>query len=259
MQTVLLIAVIVIAFPYVAGPILLWLNGSRVPPTIMEEADPSSLPFAAESHIWKTTHFFAANGFDKHGAPVRESANNGLASYKQLWRHNETGEMALVGTFTKESDASFCNTFVAFLHERANGALVITSNFDPGARTLLDPPGTSRLSVRSQDCADLRALHRGHVALQAGDTQPLRVRDGFELCERIEQSTRQVAVATGRFRPEREGSETLRVTMWGAIFGIWINLPPLKGKYDRADRELLDRAQQALAAAGTSPATKRAA
>lgn len=244
-------------FPYIAGPLMLWFSGSRIPPTQLDEADPSvPLPQSAESHFWKTTHFFSANGFEQIGARIRESARSGLASYKQLWRHNESGEVALVGAFYKEDDPAFSNTFVAFMHER-NGALVTTSNFNAGARTLLDPPGTSRVTIPTQDLTELRALHRGHVAVYGPHiARPLRVRDCRSLCQQLDQATRTVALTQKRFRMD---GDSLRVTLWGAIFGIWINLWPFKRKYERREKIMLERVMAAGVASGALTAGRRAA
>ncbi|HEY7567287.1 MAG TPA: hypothetical protein VH762_06930 [Gemmatimonadaceae bacterium] len=244
-------------FPYIAGPLLLWFSGSRIPPTQLDEADPSiALPQSAESHFWKTTHFFSANGFEQIGARVRESARNGLSSFKQLWRHAETGEVALVGAFHKEDDPSFANTFVAFMHDRS-GAMVTTSNFNAGARTLLDPPFTSRVTVPTQDVSELRALHRGHVAVYGPNiARPLRVRDCMTLCKQLEEATRAVALSQKRFRVE---GDSLRVTFYGAIFGIWINLWPFKSKYERREKIMLERVMAAGVASGALTAGRRAA
>ncbi|HJU73648.1 MAG TPA: hypothetical protein VJ717_07865, partial [Gemmatimonadaceae bacterium] len=202
MELVLTIATILVALPYVLGPVLLWMNGSHLPPTRMEQAGgDAKLPPAVESHLWKTTAFFSSNGFEMLGARVRESASNGFSSYKQAWRNPETAEVALAGAFLKADDASFCNTFVAFLHDRANGAMVMTSNFNAGARTLLDPPGSSKISVDNQDLAELRAIHQGHLAVVGSETvRPVRFRDGFALCKQLDDATRQRAVDTKRFR-----------------------------------------------------------
>ena len=60
MKIVLIVVLVVVVFPYVAGPLLLWMNGSRIPPTNLEEADlEATLTANAESHFWKTTHFFS--------------------------------------------------------------------------------------------------------------------------------------------------------------------------------------------------------
>ncbi|MGQ0640810.1 MAG: hypothetical protein ACT4P6_08600 [Gemmatimonadaceae bacterium] len=65
---ILLAIALIIAIPYVVGPIMLWLNGSRMEPTKLEPDDQSRrLPTAAESHFWKTTHFFSSCGFEKLG------------------------------------------------------------------------------------------------------------------------------------------------------------------------------------------------
>ncbi len=244
-------------FPYIVGPLLLWFSGSRIPPTQLDEADPSmALAQSAESHFWKTTHFFSANGFDQIGARVRESARNGLSGFKQLWRHAESGEVALVGVFHKEDDPAFANTFVAFLHDR-NGALVTTSNFNAGARTLLDPPGTSRVTVQTQDLSELRALHRGHVAVYGPNiARPLRVRDCMTLCKQLEEATRTVALSQKRFRVQ---GDSLRVTLYGAIFGIWINLWPFKRKYERREKIMLERVMAAGVASGALTSGRRAA
>jgi hypothetical protein len=235
----------------------LWFGGSRIPPTQLDDADPSvPPPQTTEAHFWKTTHFFSANGFEQLGRRVRESARNGLTSYKQLWRHAETGEVALVGAFHKEDDPAFANTFVAFMHDR-NGPLVTTSNFNAGARTLLDPPGTSRVTVPTQDLADLRALHRGHVAVYGPNiARPLRVRDCISLCRQLDETTRKVALSQKRFRLQ---GDSLRVTLWGAIFGIWINLWPFKGKIDRREKVMLERAMAAGVASGALTPGRRAA
>lgn len=257
MAIVLTIVGILFIFPYIVGPLMLWFSGSRIPPTQLDEADPTiALPQSAESHFWKTTHFFSANGFEQMGARVRESARNGLSSYKQLWRHNESGEVALVGAFHTEDDPAFSNTFVAFMHDRS-GAMVTTSNFNAGARTLLDPPGTSRVSVPTQDLTELRALHRGHVAVYGPNVaRPLRVRDCLTLCKQLDQATRTVALTQKRFRAD---GDSLRITLWGSIFGIWINLSPFKGKYERQDQLMLERAMAAGVASGALTSGRRAA
>lgn len=245
------------AFPYIAGPLLLWFSGSRIPPTQFDEADPSlPLPQSTEAHFWKTTHFFSANGFDQLGVRVRESARNGLSSYKQLWRNAESGEVALVGAFHKEDDPAFTNTFVAFMHDR-NSALVTTSNFNAGARTLLDRPGTSRVTVPTQDLTELRALHRGHVAVYGPNiARPLRVRDCLTLCKQLDDATRQVALSQKRFRLQ---GDALRVTLYGAFFGIWINLWPFKTKFERRDKVMLERVLAAGVASGALTPGRRAA
>ena len=243
--------------PYIAGPLLLWFSGSRIPPTQVDEADPSMpLPQSAESHFWKTTHFFSANGFDQMGARVRESARNGLSSFKQLWRHPESGEVALVGAFHKDDDPAFANTFVAFMNDRG-GALVTTSNFNAGARTLLDPRGTSRVTVPTQDLHELRALHRGHVAVYGPNVaRPLRVKDCMTLCKQLDEATRTVALSQKRFRVD---GDSLRVTLWGALFGIWINLWPFKGKYEQREKIMLERVMAAGVASGVLTPGRRAA
>ncbi len=240
MEIVLTIVIIVLVFPYVAGPVLLWTNGSRIPPTNVEAVDSNgALPKQAESHFWKTTHFFAANGFERAGDRVRESNRAGLGSYKQLWRNPETGEAALVGAFVKENDDQFSNTFVAFLDECGDDGFVSTTNFNPGARTLLDPAGSSKVVVPLQDLAELRALHKAHVAEHVGSTvRPLRVRDALTLCKQFESATRTVALAKRHFRHE---GDTLRITLWGAVANIYINLPPLKWKYEQRQRDVLER------------------
>ena len=244
MEILLAIVGVAVLFPYVAGPVLLWLGGSRLPPTVMEAADPAvHLPSKAESLFWKTTHFFSSNGFQQLGERVRESASNGMSAFKQVWRNAETGEVALVGAFLNEKDDTFCNTFVAFMHDRGNGSMVITSNFDPGARTLLDPPGTSKVAVATQDVAELRVLHSAHLAIHGNqNARPLRVRDGFALCSQLDSASREHALKTKRFRSE---GDTLRITMWGALFGIWINLPPFKNMLERQEHRLLEQVQAA--------------
>jgi len=247
MGIVLTIVIILLVFPYVAGPLLLWISGSRIPPTHVDVVEATAaMPKQAESHFWKTTHFFAANGFERAGDRVRESNHSGLAAYKQLWRNPETGEAALVGVFVKESDAEFSNTFVAFMHECGDDALLSTSNFNPGARTLLDPAGTSKVVVASQDLAELRALHNAHVAEHTGSAvRPLRVRDALTLCQQLEAASRATALVKKRFRND---GDSLRITLWGAVSSIWINLPPLKGRYDQQEREAVERLRLANAA-----------
>jgi hypothetical protein len=256
-MAILLTVAIIAAIPYIVGPLLLWLNGSRMLPTDLEPADPSrALPTAAESHFWKTTHYFGSNGFDKVGDRIRESARNGLAFYKQLWRHGQSGEVALVGAILKDSDPAYCNAFVALIHERDNGALISTSNFNVGARVVLDPPGTSKVVVPYQDPSVLRSLHQAHLAALAGESiRPLRVRDPYAFSKQLDAATRETGLLQRRFRPD---GDALRVTLWGAFFGIWVNLPPLKGMYERRERELLDRVLRAGAAAGL-PSLKRSA
>jgi hypothetical protein len=246
MAIVLTIVVVVLVFPYVAGPLFLWFSGSRIPPTNVDVvAATAPMPMQAESHFWKTTHFFAANGFERAGDRVRERNRSGLAAYKQLWRNLETGETALVGAFVKESDAEFSNTFVAFMHEYGDDALLSTSNFNPGARTLLDPAGTSKVVVASQDIAELRALHNAHVAEHgASGVRPLRARDALALSKQLEAASRATALAKKRFRKD---GDSLRITFWGAVSSIWINLPPLKGKYDQQEREAVERLRLASA------------
>jgi hypothetical protein len=259
MDILLAIIGVVLVFPYIAGPVMLWFNGSRIPPTVTELADASRpLTQRADAHFWKTAHFFASNGFAQLGERVCESARTGLSGYKQAWRHESTGEVALVGAFLKDDDADFCNTFVAFIHGRRNGAMVMTSNFDAGARTQLEDPNASRLAVPVQDLLTLRALHEAHVSFLDGqDVCPLRVRDGLTLCKLLDDATRTVALSRKRFRME---GDTLRITLRGAFVGIWINLPPLKQMYEREQRELLHRIMGADAAAsGALAASDRAA
>ena len=58
---ILISIAVILAIPYVLGPILLWFNGSRMEPTKLETADQSRpLPTPAESHFWKTTHYFSS-------------------------------------------------------------------------------------------------------------------------------------------------------------------------------------------------------
>ena len=129
------------------------------------------------------------------------------------------------------------------MHERANGAMLSTSNFNLGARSLLDPQGTSKLVVTMQDPADIRALHQAHLATYSNEkVRPLRVSDPYEFSRRLDAITRDVALTQKRFR--RDG-DSLRITAWGAVYGIWNNLPPLKGKHDRQERELLERVMRA--------------
>ena len=142
------------------------MNGSRIPRTQLEEADPAaSLPPKVESHFWKTTHFFSSNRFEMLGKRVREGNGSALAGYKQVWRNGETGEVALVGAFVKADDPEYCNVFVAFMHERENGAMVSTTNFDAGVRMLFNPPGASKLTIKTHDVAALRELHKAHIGL----------------------------------------------------------------------------------------------
>lgn len=257
MKIVLIIALVVVVFPYIAGPLLLWMNGSRIAPTNLEEADSeATLTANAESHFWKTTYFFASNGFEKLGNRVRESSRSQLAGYKQVWRHGETGEVALVGAFVKTDDPEYGNAFVAFMHERANGAMVATTNFDAGARTLFTPPGASKLTVKTQDIAALRELHMAHVRMFGDGERLYRVRDGFTLCKQLDNTTRAIALSKKHFRAE---GDSLRITLWGAVAAIWINLPPLKGRYERRDRDLLDRVMAAQATSGERSSRARAA
>lgn len=257
MKIVLIVVLVVVVFPYVAGPLLLWMNGSRIPPTNLEEVDPeATLTTNAESHFWKTTYFFASNGFEKLGSRVRESNRSQLAGYKQVWRHAETGEVALVGAFVKGDDPEYGNAFVAFMHERGNGAMVSTTNFDAGARTLFNPPGASKLTIKTQDVAALRELHRAHVGMFGDGKHPFRVRDGFTLCKQLDSTTRMIALSKKHFRAE---GDSLRITLWGAVAAIWINLPPLKGRYERQDRDLLDRVLAVQANSGERSSRARAA
>ena len=257
MKIVLIIALVAVVLPYIAGPLLLWVNGSRIPPTKLEQADPeATLTQTAEAHFWKTTHFFASNGFEKLGGRVRESNQSQLAGYKQIWRHGDTGEVALVGAFVKADDPEYGNAFVAFMHERGNGAMVSTTNFDAGARTLFNPPGASKLTIKTQDVAALRELHKSHVRMLGGGARPFRVRDGFALCNQLDNTTRTIALSKKHFRAE---GDSLRITLWGAVAAIWVNLPPLKGRYEQQDRDLLDRVMAAQATSGAHASSARAA
>jgi hypothetical protein len=258
MQIVLLIVLLIIVLPYVAGPILLWVNGSRMYPLNLVSADPAKpLPTKAAAHFWKTTHYFSSNGFEMFGERQLESAPNGLAMYKQMWRHPRTAEFALVGAITKQNDPEFCNAFAAFLHERASGAFIITTNFNVGARAFLDQPGTSKIVVSHQDPADLRALHQGHVAVYNSEAvRPVRAKDAEALSRQMDATTRHVALSRKRFRAE---GESLRITARGALFSIWANLPPFKGKFDKADNRLLAAAFRAGAEAGLAMPNQRAA
>ncbi|MGH7712787.1 MAG: hypothetical protein ACREOG_15965 [Gemmatimonadaceae bacterium] len=53
--------------------------------------------------------------------------------------------------------------------------------------------------------------------------------------------------------------DTLRITAWGAIFSIWINLPPLKSNDERQERQLLEKVYTAGAASGELSSASRAA
>lgn len=258
MEVILALVLIVVALPYVAGPILLWINGSRMYPLNLTSADPAQpLPTKTAAHFWKTTHYFSSNGFEMFGERQTESAPNGLGIYKQMWRHARTAEFAIVGTIVKQNDPEFCNAFVAFLHERESGVFIITTNFNVGARAFLDQPGTSKIVVSYQDPADLRALHQGHLALHNNESvRPVRAKDAVELSRHMDTVTRHIALSQKRFRPD---GDTLRITAWGAFFGIWANLPPFKGKYDKAERQLLADAIRAGEAAGLAMPQQRAA
>jgi hypothetical protein len=258
MGVVLTIVIILLVFPYIAGPLLLWMSGSRIPPTFFEALDSNAaLPKQVEPHFWKTTHFFAANGFERAGERVRESNRTGLAAYKQLWRNPETGEAGLVGAFVKVNDAQFSNTFVAFIHECGDDGFVATTNFNPGARTLLDPVGSSKIAVATQDLAELRTLHEAHAAQHfASAVRPLRVRDGLSLCKQMETITNNMAVATKRWRHD---GDTFRITLWGAVSSIYVNLPPLKWKYEQREQEMVERLRMAGTGSREFNETSRAA
>lgn len=164
--------------------------------------------------------------------------------------------MALVGAFVKADDPEYSNAFVAFMHERGNGAMVATTNFDSGARTLFNPPGASKLTVKTDDVTALRELHKGHIGLLGVGERPFRVVDGFTLCKKLDQVTREIALSKKHFRAE---GDSLRITLWGAVAAIWINLPPFKGRYERQDQDLLDRVTAAQATSGAGQSRARAA
>jgi hypothetical protein len=161
---------------------------------------------------------------------------NGMSNYAQLWRHNATGETVHVATTLKDDGAAYSNSFVVFMHERENGGLVCTSNFRSLARVNLDPPGMSKLHAPDADLETLRALHKGHCAQLGERMRPIRMRDGLTLCQALDAQTRTTAMAQKRYRAS---GDALRITLWGAFYGIWINLWPLKGMYARRDRDWL--------------------
>jgi hypothetical protein len=239
----LLIAVGGVAAFYILAPLALWVMRSGVPAIQWDvlEQD-ATVPHLAESHFWRTTAFLSANGFDRAGARVREAMPNGMSNFAQLWRNDGTGETAYVATTLKNGGEAYRNSFVVFLHERANGGLVATSNFQPPARTNLDPLGMSKLYAPGDDFAALRALHKGHCALVGESLRPIRMRDALTLCQALDASTRTVAMAQKRYRAS---GDALRITLWGAFYGVWINLPPLKNLYERHDRNRLYAARGA--------------
>lgn len=243
MEALLLVVASIVAGLYVLAPLAMWLLRSSIPPIQWEILEQSAVvPQPADAHFWKTTTFLSAHGFDRVGARVKETMPNDMANYAQLWRNGSTGEAVHVATTLKHDGTAYQNSFVVFLHERENGGLVCTSNFQAPARINLDPPGMSKLHSPGADLTTMRALHAGHCALLGERMRPIRMRDALTFCQALDAALRTTALAKRRYRAS---GDTLRVTLWGAFYGIWINLPPFKAMYERRDRDWLYAARGA--------------
>jgi hypothetical protein len=236
-QTLFITAAVIVAALYIFVPLAMWIGRTSIPSIHWELLDAdTTIPHLAEAHFWKTTAFLSAQGFERAGARVKETMINGMANYAQLWRHSSTGETVHVATTLKDDGSTYSNSFVVFMHERENGGLVCTSNFRQLARVNLDPPGMSKLHLPSADLETVRAMHKQHCAQLGERLRPIRMRDGLTLCQALDAQTRTSALAQKRYRAN---GDALRITLWGAFYGIWINLWPLKGMYARRDRQWL--------------------
>ncbi len=227
-ESIVIVVLIVVALPYVLGPVLVGATMKFGTRPAIEVVDPAALPPIAAAHLSEHGRLLAAAGFEP-GPVVRvEGVAPGTWTYAAMARRAD-GDMAMAAVIyrrikTVESPGA---SYLEFAAEFADGSSVCTNN-SPEAP--LGPPSDRLIGLRfprAQDTSRLLALHREGVRRfgrgsrramnAAGDWWTRAIRESVE---RYAEHMR----GCGWFA--RRGESHFGFTLKGALLGTWSNLPP---------------------------------
>jgi hypothetical protein len=227
------IALLYVSRRYWLAPIRIWRRVVGDTPARYALIDAQHpLPASADTYLAQQAEALSTLGFSAT-APYLETADAGATMYHQLHEHGETGDMAAVGAFLRDSDEAILD-----------GTLSLTSAFYDGVevKTLADlaglpatrPKPANTILLRTgdavpfsgskEDVARLYRIHRAMVRRRGAASQRrLDLSDPIAHHRRLIERGRRAMLESGWYY--EKGAE-LRPTLKGACLLVWPWLPP---------------------------------